>query len=160
MLELLLIICFVIGSALILVEAFMPGFGVAGIAGIILEVIGIINVNSLYGGQAALIATFLVLLLVGLAVFLSYRSAVKGRLSKSPLILKEEASAAPAGDVSALQSWIGRDGVVATALRPVGFIEIGNARLSASTTGAFLDKGTAVHVEGVEGDHLLVFPKV
>ena len=34
--NLIMIIGFVIGSALILLEAFMPGFGVAGITGIIL----------------------------------------------------------------------------------------------------------------------------
>ena len=38
--NLIMIIGFVVGSALILLEAFMPGFGVAGIAGIILEIIG------------------------------------------------------------------------------------------------------------------------
>ena len=155
-----MIVCFVIGSGLILMEAFMPGFGVAGIAGIILEVVGIINVNSIYGSQAALIATFLVVLLVGLAIFLSYRSAVRGRLSKSPLVLKDEEAPVPAADTaSSLQSWVGRDGVVATPLRPAGFIEIGNVRLSAATSGAFLEKGTEVHVSGVEGDHLVVLRK-
>ena len=158
--ELLIIICFIIGSGLILLEAFMPGFGVAGIAGIILEVVAIINVNNVYGGQAALIATFLVLLLVGLAIFMSYRSAVKGRLSKSPLVLKnEESPAASAAAASALEAWVGREGVVATPLRPAGFIEIGSNRLSAATSGAFLEKGTAVQVKGVEGDHLVVVRK-
>ncbi len=158
--ELLIIICFIIGSGLILLEAFMPGFGVAGIAGIILEVIAIINVNSVYGGQAALIATFLVLLLVGLAIFMSYRSAVKGRLSKSPLVLKNEESPVPsASAAAALETWVGQDGVVATPLRPAGFIEVGNVRLSAATSGAFLEKGTAVQVTGVEGDHLVVLRK-
>ena len=158
--DLLIIICFVVGSALILMEAFMPGFGVAGIAGIILEIVAIINVSNAYGTNAALIATFLVLLLVGLAVFMSYRSAVKGRLSKSPLVLKDEESAVSAANpASALDAWIGEDGVVATPLRPAGFIEIGSTRLSAATSGAFLEKGTAVHVQGVEGDHLVVVRK-
>ena len=157
--ELLMILCFVIGSGLILMEAFMPGFGVAGIAGIILEVVAIINVNSIYGGQAALIATFLVLLLVGLAIYLSYRSAVKGRLSKSALVLKNEEAPVSSDTASALESWVGQNGVVATPLRPTGFIEIGNVRLSAATSGAFLEKGTAVEVKGVEGDHLVVLRK-
>ena len=38
-LNLIMIVCFVIGSGLIIVEAFIPGFGVAGISGIILEII-------------------------------------------------------------------------------------------------------------------------
>jgi membrane-bound serine protease (ClpP class) len=159
-LDLLIIIGFVVGSALILMEAFMPGFGIAGIVGVILEVVAIINVNSKLGSTAALIATFLVLLLIGVAVFLSYRSAMKGRLSKSPLVLKDEESAAPAASpMSELEKWVGQDGIVATPLRPAGFIEIGNVRLSAATSGAFLEKGTAVRVQGVEGDHLVVLRK-
>ena len=47
--NLIMIIGFVIGSALILLEAFMPGFGVAGITGIILEIIAIVMTASLYG---------------------------------------------------------------------------------------------------------------
>lgn len=157
--ELLLIVCFIVGSALVLMEAFMPGFGVAGIAGIILEIVAIVNVYHVYGGTAALIATFLVLLLIGLAIYISYRSVARGRLNKSPLVLKSEESSAPADAASRLESWVGQDGVVATALRPSGFIEIGNVRLSAATSGAFLEKGTAVHVERVEGDHLVVLRK-
>ena len=158
--DLLIIICLVIGSALVLMEAFMPGFGVAGITGVILEIVAIININSKMGATAALIATFLVLLLIGVAVFMSYRSAMKGRLSKSPLVLKEEEPAVPAVDAaSALEAFVGQDGVVATPLRPAGFIEIGSVRLSAATSGSFLEKGTAVHVSGVEGDHLVVLRK-
>lgn len=156
----IIILCFVVGSGLILMEAFMPGFGAAGIAGIVLEIIGIVNINSTYGTEAALIATFVVLLLVGLAIFMSYRSAVKGRLSKSPLVLKDEESAVSAGNpVAALDSWIGQDGIVATPLRPAGFIEVDNVRLNAATSGEFLGKGTAVHIQGVEGDHLVVVRK-
>ncbi len=156
----IIIICFVVGSGLIMMEAFMPGFGVAGIAGIILEVVGIVTINGAYGSTAALVATFLVVLLIGIAIYMSYRSAMKGRLSKSALILKDEEPAVPAAEhVSELDAWIGRDGIVATPLRPSGFIEIGNVRLSASTSGTFLEKGTAVHVQAVEGDHLIVLRK-
>ena len=126
--NLIMIIGFVIGSALILLEAFMPGFGVAGITGIILEIVAIVMTASLYGTTWAVIATFAVLLLIGLAILLSYRSAMKGRLSKSPLILKNEESAQPVSDTAALAAWISREGTVATPLRPAGFIEIDGER--------------------------------
>ena len=38
-LNLIMILCFIVGSGLIILEAFIPGFGVAGIFGIILEVV-------------------------------------------------------------------------------------------------------------------------
>ena len=37
-LNLIMIIGFVLGSGLIVLEAFIPGFGVAGICGVVLEV--------------------------------------------------------------------------------------------------------------------------
>ncbi len=153
--NLVLIICFIVGSGLILLEAFMPGFGAAGIFGIILEIIAIVFTGLTYGTTAAVIATFAVILLIGLAIFLSYRSAVRGRLSRSPLVLKNEEAAA-SDTAAALGQWVGRKGLVATPLRPAGFIEIGGARLSAATSGEFLEKGTDVRVERVEGDHLVV----
>ena len=40
-LNLIMILCFIVGSGLIILEAFTPGFGVAGIFGIILEVVAL-----------------------------------------------------------------------------------------------------------------------
>lgn len=152
---LIMILCYVFGSGLIIMEAFMPGFGVAGIVGLILEIAAIVLTNMHYGLVWSLVGTFLVLLFIGIAVFVSYRSAMKGRLSKSALVLKDtepaESAAAPA-----LSEWQGKEGTTVTALRPAGFIEIGGTRLNASTSGEFLTKGTAVRVVGAEGDHLVI----
>ena len=133
----------------------MPGFGVAGIAGLILEIAAIIMTNTYFGLTWSLIGTFLVLLFIGIAVFVSYRSAMKGRLSNSPIVLKDtEATAAAAAP--ALSEWMDREGTAVTALRPAGFIDIGGTRLNASTAGEFLAKGTPVRVVGAEGDHLVI----
>ena len=154
---LIMILCYVFGTGLIIMEAFMPGFGIAGIAGIVLEIIAVILTNTYYGLMWSLIATFALLLFIGIAVFLSYRSAVKGRLSKSPLILKDtEESAVTAADK---QKWVGREGIAVSSLRPAGTIEIGGVRLNASTSGEFLTKGTPVRVSGIQGDHLVIQKK-
>ena len=151
---LIMILCYVFGTGLIVLEAFMPGFGVAGIAGIILEIAAIIFTNTWFGLSWSLIATFIVLLFIGITVFLSYRSAMKGRLSKSALILKDTEDSVAAGQDA--QNWLNQKGEVVTTLRPAGFIEIGGVRLNASTSGEFLPKGTPVQVTGVEGNHLVV----
>ena len=151
---LIMILCYVFGTGLIIMEAFMPGFGIAGIAGIILEVAAVILTNTYYGLMWSLIATFALLVFIGTAVFLSYRSAMKGRLSKSPLVLKDtEDSVAPSPDI---QTWLDQEGITVTAFRPAGFIEINGVRLNASTAGEFLAKGTAVRVTGTEGNHLVI----
>ena len=149
-----MILCYLVGTGLVLVEAFLPGFGAAGISGVILEIVAIILTYTRFGMLWALIATLAVLLFVGIAVFFSYRSAMNGRLSKSALVLRgteNGASSAPS-----LQDWMDREGTAATALRPAGFIDIDGARLNASTAGEFLEKGTPVRVVGAEGDHLLI----
>ena len=151
---LIMILCYLFGSGLIIVEAFMPGFGIAGIAGAVLDIAAIFLTKKYYGLVWSLVATLAVLVFVGIAVFFSYRSAMKGRLSKSPIVLKDtEAVGAP---VLSAEDWTGREGTAVTALRPAGRVEIGGVRMNASTSGEFLAKGTAVKVVGAEGDHLVI----
>ena len=150
---LIMIIGFVIGSGLIIVEAFIPGFGVAGISGVILEIIALRCCWLRYGTMPTLLALAGVLLLIGLAVFISYRSALNGRLSKSHLVLNQTESAA---EESKPDRWIGMEGVTVTALRPAGQIEIEGSRLNAASEGDFIEKGAPVLVTGMEGDHYVI----
>ena len=150
---LIMILCYVVGTGLILMEAFIPGFGIAGIAGIILEIVAIALTNAGFGLVWSLAATFIVMLFIGVAVFLSYRSAMKGRLSKSALVLKD--TEAPAGEAKP-DHWIGREGVAVTSLRPAGQIEIDGTRLNAASDGEFIKRGTPVLVTGAEGDHYTI----
>jgi len=152
-LNLIMIIGFVIGSGLIIVEAFIPGFGVAGICGVILEIVALSCCWMQHGVVAALLALVGVLLLIGLAVFFSYRSAMKGRLSKSHLVLQDTET--PAGK-SKPDHWIGKEGVAVTALRPAGQIEVTGTRLNAASSGEFIEKGAPVLVTGTEGDHWVI----
>jgi membrane-bound serine protease (ClpP class) len=82
---------------------------------------------------------------------------MKGRLSRSSMILKE--AEAPAEiQAQSLQAYAGQEGVTSTPLRPAGQIELGGQRLNAASGGDFLPKGTKVVVTGAEGDHVLVRP--
>ena len=152
-LNLIMIIGFVIGSGLIIVEAFIPGFGIAGISGVVLEIVALRCCWLLHGTVPTLLALVGVLALIGLAVFLSYRSAMNGRLSKSHLVLKDTETAA---EEAKPDHWIGMDGVAVTALRPAGEIEIDGTRLKAASTGDFIEKGAPVLVTGMEGDHCVI----
>ena len=152
-LNLIMIIAFVIGSGLIVLEAFMPGFGVAGISGVVLEIVALRCCSLLHGTVPTLLALLGVLLLIGLAVFISYRSAMNGRLSKSHLVLKETESAAAEKKPD---RWIGMEGVAVTSLRPAGQIEVEGTRLNAASAGDFVEKGAAVLVTGTEGDHYII----
>ena len=155
-LNLIMIIGFVVGSCLIVTEAFIPGFGVAGFSGVVLEVAALCCCWRLHGTVPTLLALLGVLLLIGLAIFFSYRSAMNGRLSKSNLILK--ATESVAGE-SAPDPRIGREGVTVTALRPAGKVDVEGTSLNAASRGEFIEKGAAVLITGVEGDHYTVARK-
>ena len=153
-----LILFFLAGFGLLLAEAFMPRFGLAGFLGIVLEVLAVNQVWIHYGLVPAVIFTLAVLALIGLAVFLSYRSAMKGRLSKSPLVLKDAQHLDGDETRKALEALIGLEGTAATPLRPEGQVELNGSRVSASSGGEFLEKGTKIRVTGAEGNHVLVRP--
>ena len=152
-LNLIMIIGFVVGSGLIIAEAFIPGFGVAGISGVILEIVALFCCRQLHGTVPTLLALAGVLLLIGIAVFISYHSAKNGRLSRSHLVLNDTET--PAGDIKP-DHWIGMEGVAVTALRPAGQIEIEGTRLNAASSGDFIEKGSPVLVTGMEGDHYVI----
>ena len=152
-----LILCGIVGYGLLLAEAFMPGFGIAGILGILLEIFAIYTAWVQHGLVFALVLTVILIAVIGVTVFLSYRSAMKGRLSKSPLVLKDEAAVqTPAA--KSLQAWVGLEGVAVSALRPGGTVEIGDTRINAASDGDLILKGTRIRVIGTTGDHVIVCP--
>ena len=155
-LNLIMILCYVVGSGLVILEAFIPGFGVAGISGTVLEMVALWATWRLHGVGTALICLVAVLVLIGLVVYLSYRSAMRGRLSKSPLVLKDTEGAAQAADTA---EWAGKTGVTVTALRPMGEAEIAGTRLNVTSAGEFIAKGTEVTVTGTENGKLTVRAK-
>ena len=84
-----ILLCGVIGVGLLVVEAFMPGFGLPGISGIILQVVSVALTWVEHGPVAALGATLIVLSVDAIAISLALHSATKGKLSKSKLILRD-----------------------------------------------------------------------
>ncbi len=150
-----LILCVLAGFGLMLAEAFMPGFGVAGILGIVLDIIAVWLAWTNHGLVFALILTAVIIAAIAATVFFSYRSIMNGRLSKSALVLKDQEEAAEPQSAS-LRSLVGSRGTAATSLRPAGTIEINGQKVNAASGGDFLAKGTKVEVTGSEGDHVIV----
>ena len=156
--NLAIILFFVVGTALLVVEVFMPGFGIAGIPGLVLEGVSIALMFLSHGPLAALGLTILVLALVGVVISITLRSATKGRLSKSPFVLQKSETAsegytATKGD---LDVFVGKEGVVTTTLRPTGMIEVEGVKLNVDSDGEFIPKGTPVRVTRADGLRLIV----
>lgn len=155
------LICLLGGLALIVLEVFMPGFGLPGIAGIVLHVIAVVLTWQSYGATAALWLTVALVAVIALAIVLSLRSAAKGRLSKSPMVLSDTESSEAGYRTSAdMQAFLGQEGVAVTVLRPSGMAEFSGVKLNVVSEGEYIQAGTRVQVARVEGSRILVHTKV
>lgn len=148
-----LVLCMLVGVGLLAAEIFMPGFGLAGISGIVLLGAGIAIIWTTYGAAAGLIATLAALVLVGVSVSVSIRSAAKGKLAKSELFLNSEV---PPQEHEELESFRGKRGVTLTPLNPVGIVDFDGVRLNVTSEGNYLEKGRKVQVVQIEGTHIIV----
>ena len=149
-----IIICVLAGVILLIVEAFMPGFGVPGISGIILLLAGVAMTWYEYGAMVGLGTTVAVLALVGLAISVSLKSASSGRLSKSDLILNDTET--PPSENADMQLLVGKEGVVKNTLRPVGTAEFDCGKLHVTSDGEYVSEGQKVRIVRVEGTQIFV----
>lgn len=152
-----ILICFVIGIGLMVLEAFMPGFGLPGISGIILEVVAVALTWMNHGPMAALGMTLIVLSILAIAISMSLRSAANGKLSRSKLVLNDtESNEAGYRSTEDLDVFLGKEGVTTTVLRPSGMAEFDGVRLNVVSEGEFIQSGTRVQIVRVEGSRILV----
>ena len=152
-----LLVCFVVGIGLLVLEAFMPGFGLPGISGIVMEIVAIVLTWVNHGPVAALGLTIIVLSLIAIAISMSLRSATKGRLSRSKIILKErESNEAGYRSAEDMQVFLGREGETTTVCRPTGMAEFDGVKLNVVSEGEFIPAGTRVRIVLVEGSRIVV----
>ena len=152
-LNLPLILCLLAGVSLLVVEVFAPGFGLPGISGLILTVVGVVITWNTYGAVAGLAATLIALALAGIAISMSLKSAANGKLSRSALILNE---VTPPVDHEENDALLGKTGKTVTVLNPVGFAEFDGVRLNVVSEGSYLEKDKPVQVTKVEGNKIIV----
>ena len=152
-----ILICFLIGIGLMVLEAFMPGFGLPGISGIILEVVAVALTWMNHGPVAAPGMTLIILSILAIAISMSLRSAANGKLSRSKLVLNDtESNEAGYRSTEDLEVFLGKEGVTTTVLRPTGMAEFDGVRLNVVSEGEFIQSGTQVQIVRVEGSRILV----
>lgn len=161
------IIVFIIGIVALALEIFViPGFGVAGIGGIIaiaVSLLGaIVSPEAIDGGFGSSIVTasivFLVgiLLAVGAVLLLTSKYGPKCFRAGSVLTLQKSIDQEYVGVDTSLAQMVGREAVAITDLRPAGKIEIDGQRLDATSTGEFITAGSKVVVVRFEAASLYV----
>ncbi len=152
------------GLALIGVEMFvLPGFGIAGIAGL-LAVVGSIYLSLVSHlsseaqmSQAAgiLSAALLVVIIAGWALLRALPRS--GRFARSGMMLGEATDRAT-GYISnpVRNELIGSTGVALTDLRPAGTAQFGDERLDVVSDNVWISAGTPIRIVRSEGYRLIV----
>ena len=150
-----IIVCFVLGIGLLIMEALMPGFGIAGFSGIALEIVALVLTWQQHGTMATLGMLLIVLSVLAIAISTSLHSLTKGKLSKSSIV-NSHTESTDAGYRSAedMQVFLGREGTATTALRPTGLGEFDGVRLNVVSEGDFIENGTKIRVTQIEGNAL------
>lgn len=148
------LISLVLGYIFLVIEFCIPGFGIPGITGIILAVLGIITMQPTPLQALLVVAAYVALLCIALAICL--RSAAHGRISKSRLVLSDVATHPDTPESNDLNYFVGKTGITHTPLRPIGTAEFDGVRLNVASAGDYIDRGANVRVERVEGTRIIV----
>ena len=162
------ILAFVIGIILLAVEFFViPGFGVFGVAGIVLTLGGLVLgmlpneafdfewVSSAQLFEALLTVILASLAAVGLVLWLTPKVNEWGAFKHLALATTQDRAAGFTASVYS-EDLVGKVGTVHSRLRPSGKIELEGEIFDAYSRGEFLEQGEAIVVISTEGTSLRV----
>ncbi|MFI3296690.1 MAG: NfeD family protein [bacterium] len=163
------IILFVIGIILLILEMFViPGFGVAGICGIICTIAGlgfsmVGNVYFDFSGvtvpemNGALLSLFIGLILgFVIIIWLSSKIGTKGAWSRLALQTTQQESEGYIGVPTEQLTMTGARGIATTDLRPSGKVEINGKQYDAVARRGYIQKGSNIKVQQYNTGQLIV----
>ncbi|MDR1972660.1 MAG: nodulation protein NfeD [Treponema sp.] len=174
------IVLFLLGLGLLVVEIFVtPGFGFMGISGFILIGLSLMlsmqdfviprfdwewtmmgrNALVVFTGLLAAVTGIAVIVLLGPKIRLFNRLTLQTRLTGTaagPLQPGDQGNAPEAAGAESYQSLVGKTGVAATTLHPVGRVEIDGEVYEAQAEGLFAEPGRGVRVIRVRGNNITV----
>ena len=161
------ILMFVVGLGLLLLEIFViPGFGIAGISGIILVIASIffsmVGENPFIDSEAvsgAIVRLSFGLLAAIVLLFLLARFLPKSNLFKRFILSEEEKATEGYTSRTNLSELLGVEGIALTTLRPAGTAEFNGKRVDVVTDSEYIEHGKPVVVTAVEGMRVVVREK-
>jgi membrane-bound serine protease (ClpP class) len=178
--ESLEILLFLLGLGLLAVEIFLlPGFGAAGISGILLIALSLILSMQdfviprfewewgLLGRNAVVVSVALLAAVLGLALIallgpkirifdgLTLKTRITGTAAGAGLA-NDAGDAGDAGPGGSAGSLAGKRGIAVTTLRPSGKAEIEGRIYPVEGDGAFIEAGKSLEVIQVQGNRIVV----
>lgn len=160
---------FFVGVVLIAIEIFaIPGFGIAGISGILFVITGLtlsmaesFNLQGSYVDLTPLINAFFIVIsatflaIIG-SIYLSKKMLTSKAFGHLALASTQNSQEGFSISENAYEDAIGQKGVAQTNLRPAGKVIINNEYFDATALTGFIDKGKAVEVVKYETAQLFV----
>ncbi|MGH4126071.1 MAG: NfeD family protein [Clostridium sp.] len=148
------IMCFAFGFIFVIIEMFHPGFGIPGIIGAILLVVGVVLASN--SVMEVLVLLGIIIAILGVMLNFVLKSVTKGRLSK--ILILHETQKKEDGYIGTedLEYFVGQEGVTITILRPSGIAEINGIKMDVVSEGAFITENTKVKIIKVEGPRIVV----
>lgn len=148
----LLVILIFLGLLLLAMEFFViPGFGIAGIAGIASLIGAAALAYNLYGYLACIIVSLTIVALLVIMLIIFMRSKTWKRLSlETKIDAKVDTPPASKG----LKR--GETGIAVTRLAPGGLARFGEINVEVATRGSLIEPGSSVVITEVEGNRIFV----
>jgi membrane-bound serine protease (ClpP class) len=151
------------GLLLLALELFViPGFGIAGVAGIIgivaglaLSLVGAGATWELMGAAVGRVALSLLIALGASFVLLRFLP----RLPFARSLVLDTGLDATAGYASAPEDdrrWLGKRGTALSPLRPAGIADLEGERVDVVSDGGYIEVGASIHVTRVDGNRVVV----
>lgn len=153
--ELVSIILFVAGMVLLLIELFIPGFGIFGGLGLVALVLCIVFQAKTWA-EAIIMVAVITAIVIAISL-VAARSFKRGWLYRSSLVLKD-AEESKSGYVSSsdYSHLFGKTGRSITPLRPAGSADFDGIKTDVVTEGEFIPAKSDIVVLRVEGSRIFV----
>ena len=164
------IVLFVLGFVLLFMEVFViPGFGVAGVSGILAMVVGLtaalvdnatfefkFSSLAVLSGPLMLVS-FSMITAIGLSLWVTNKIGLQGSfLRRFALTMSESKAEGFVGVPAELSDLVGAVGVADTILRPAGKVRIDGKMYDAKCEYGYIDKGQSIRVLRSESGQLYV----
>ncbi|MDB6094679.1 MAG: serine protease [Verrucomicrobia bacterium] len=149
-----ILLLFVLGIVLLVLDLFLPTF-ILSVIGAMVMLAGTARAFTLYGTVGGLLTFLIGVLLVAIALYVEYVLLPKTRFGKKFFLHAEVhgTTQAPASETAALT---GRVATALTPLMPTGQIEIDGRRYEGLSLDGHVDKGERLTVTGSQNFSLTV----
>lgn len=158
------ILLFIIGVILLLVEFFViPGFGITGIAGIILMIVALffglitdLDIATTNAISIAIIQLASTFVMTAIVIYFIWKFLPKSQTFNRLILSENLQSKSGYAAKPNFENLIGQVGKALTDLRPAGSAIINDERIDVVTEGDYIERGNEIIVKKVEGSKVVV----